>query len=126
MKRLWLGVVFLSLLLFFGIWQAAGLSNIHSDLSHTLADAALAAERRDWDSADILSQQARAQWERYRKLTASFADHEPLEEAEQLFAELQLCKALSLEENYAVVCSELSQLCKAIGESFQISWWNVL
>lgn len=126
MKRLWLGVSFLALLLVFGIWQTVSISGIHSGLSQTLSDAALAARRQDWVAADTLSQNAQDQWEQYRHLTASFADHEPLEEAEQLFAELQLCKALSLEENYAVVCSNLSQICKAIAESFQISWWNVL
>lgn len=126
MKRLWLGVAFLILLLASGIWQMAGLSHIHSRLSQTLSDAALAAQQENWNTADTLSQNAQSQWEQYRHITASFADHEPLEEAEQLFAELQLCKALSLEENYAVVCSNLSHICKAIAESFQISWWNVL
>jgi len=126
MKRLWLGVSFLVLLLVFGIWQTVSISRIHSGLSQTLSDAALAARRQDWAAADTLSQNAQDQWERYRRITASFADHEPLEETEQLFAELQLCKELSLEENYAVVCSKLSQICKAIAESFQISWWNVL
>ena len=126
MKRLWLGVIFLSLLLIFGIWQTVCLNRIHGDLSDALSNAAVAAKKRDWDTADALSQYARSQWDRYRKLTASFADHEPLEEAERLFAELQLCKALLLEENYAVVCSDLSQICRSIGESFQISWWNVL
>ncbi len=126
MKRLWLGVAFLILLLGFGIWQTVGLSGIHDDLSQTLSDAATAASRQDWARADTLSQNAQDQWTRYRHLTASFADHEPLEEAEQLFAELALCKGLALDENYAVVCSDLSQICKAIAESFQISWWNVL
>ena len=123
MKRLWLGVAFL--LLAFGIWQTAEVSGIHNDLSQTLSDAALAAQQENWYDADTLSENAQTQWDRYRHLTASFADHEPLEEAEQLFAELQICKELSLEENYAVVCSHLSQICKAIAESFQISWWNV-
>ena len=126
MKRLWLGVAFLTLFLILGIWQTAGLSKIHNDLSKTLSDAATAARLRDWKTADVLSDAAQTQWDRFRKLIASFADHEPLEEAERLFAELQLCKSLSLEENYAIVCSNLSQICKAIGESFQISWWNVL
>lgn len=126
MKRFWLGVAFLFLLLTFGVWQMVGLSHIHKNLSQTLSNAALAARQQDWHAADTLSQNAQDQWEQYRHLTASFADHEPLEEAEQLFAELQICKELSLEENYAVVCSDLSQICKAIAESFQISWWNVL
>ena len=126
MKRLWLGVSFLVLLLAFGIWQTVGVSGIHGDLSQTLSDAALAASLQDWETANNLTENAQTQWDRDRHLTASFADHQPLEEAEQLFAELQICKELSLEENYAVVCSNLSQICKAIGESFQISWWNVL
>ena len=126
MKRLWLGIAFLVLLLAFGIWQTVGLSHIHKNLSQTLSDAAVAAQQENWDTADALSENAQTQWNRYRHLTASFADHEPLEEAEQLFAELRICKELSLEENYAVVCSDLSQICKAIAESFQISWWNVL
>ena len=126
MKRLWLGVAFLALLLAGGIWQTVGLSHIHNALSETLSDAALAARQQDWEVADSLSGNAQDQWKRSRRITASFADHEPLEELERLFAELQVCKGLSLEENYAVVCSNLSQICKAIAESFQISWWNVL
>ena len=126
MKRFWIGFLFLVLLLAFGIWQTVEISGIHTDLSNTLSDAALAARRQDWVAADTLSQNAQDQWDQYRHLTASFADHEPLEEAERLFVELQICKDLSLEENYAVVCSHLSQICKAIAESFHISWWNVL
>ena len=126
MKRLWFGVTFLILLLAFGIWQMVGLSSVHNALSVTLSEAALAAQRQDWETADALSEDAQQQWEQYRRLTASFADHEPLEELEQLFSELQICKGLSLDENYAVVCSNLSQICKAISESFRISWWNVL
>ena len=126
MKRFWFGIAFLILLLGLGIWQTAGLSGIHRSLSQTLADAALAAQMQDWETADALSEKAKQQWDRCRNLTASFADHEPMEEAEQLFAELGICKTFSLGENYAVVCSDLSQICKAISESFQISWWNVL
>lgn len=126
MKRLWFGVILLGLLLAGGIWMTAALSGIHSDLSGTLSAASVAAQQENWESANALTDSARRVWERYRHITAAFADHEPLEELEQLFAELQICRQLSLEENYALVCSDLSRICAAIAESFQINWWNVL
>ncbi len=126
MKRLWIGITFLSVLLAGGIWQSFGIAGIHQELSRSLSQAADAARQQNWAKADALSEAAEEKWDRCRNLTAAFADHEPLEELEKLFAELQLCRQLSLEDNYAVVCSDLSQICKAIAESFQISWWNVL
>ncbi len=126
MKRLWIGVILLAVLLAGALLQSLGLAAVHEDLSETLEKASVAARRRDWGTAYALDAQARQQWGRCRHITAAFADHEPLEELEALLEELQICKELSLEENYAVVCSQLSQICKAISESFAIAWWNVL
>ena len=126
MKRLWIGIVFLILLLVGGILLTLVLSDIHSTLADDLSAASRAAQQQDWETADALIDSAQRLWEQYRHITAAFADHEPLEELEQLFAELQVCKALSLEENYAVVCSHLSEICSAIADSFRIHWWNVL
>ncbi len=126
MKRFVIGLVLLGVLLAGSILQSVGISRVHQSLSQALEQASLAAREHNWSTAFELDAQAWESWKKWRHVTAAFADHEPLEELEQLFSQLMLCKVLGLEENYAVICSDLSHICKAISESFQISWWNVL
>ena len=126
MKRLWIGVAFLLVLLAGGIWMTLGLSGVQDALYRELSAASDAAAAQDWDQAVALADSARATWEQYRRITAAFADHEPLEQMDSLFADLDVCQTLSLQVNFAGICSQLAQLANAIGESFQITWWNVL
>ncbi len=126
MKRFWIGVVLLIGLLAGGIWLSTGLSDIHENLSWQLAQASAAAAQGDWERANGYLSQAGQNWQRYRPVTAAFTDHAPLEELERLFAQAEICRSLSLEADCAYVCSSLSQICKAIAESMELPWWNML
>lgn len=126
MKRLWIGIVLLVLLLAGSIWLTAKFSAMHNNLSETLSAASHAAQQQDWETAFALSDGAKKDWDKHRHLTAAFADHEPLEDLERLFDELEICETLSLHEEYAMVCSHLSRICAAIAESFRLTWWNLL
>lgn len=126
MKRLWIGVVLMTTLLVGGIWLSLALSGAHEDLSRQLSAASDAALGQNWEKADAHMSLAEADWQRYRAFTAAFTDHEPLEEIDRLFAQVEICRSLSLEVDYSYVCSSLSQICSAIAESMKLPWWNLL
>lgn len=126
MNRLWIGIVVLALLLAGGITLAFTLSGVHTQISRDLEAAAAAAQNEDWEQATALAEHARSTWSRYRHFSASFTDHEPLEELDNLFAQLEVFENYPLPADYAALCTHLSRLSGAIAESHCLTWWNLL
>ena len=126
MKRFWLGVGILAVLLAAGISLTVGIAGVHNKLSKDLDGASEAVQRGDWDTAIHLAESAKAQWNRCRRFVASFVDHEPLEQMDSLFSELEIYRQQQLPTDYAAVCTHLSHLSEAIGESHALTWWNLL
>ena len=109
MNKLRLGALLLAILLAASILTGTALHRIHTNIAGLLenSNATLAAES----------------WRRWRNLTAAFADHEPLERMDQLFAQLE---EHTTEEEYTMLCIQLSCVSKAIAESVELTWWNFL
>lgn len=126
MKRLWIGIIILAVLLAAGIGLSIGIPALHSRLSEALTSACDAAEKGDWETALSLANSAKADWERYQHFVAAFVDHEPLEQMDRLFSELEVYRNQRLPAEYAAVCAHLSHLSKAIGESHALTWWSLL
>ncbi len=126
MKRLYIGIGILIFLLAGGIGLSAGISAVHTELSEKLEGACIAVQKEDWDTAVTLADTAKTQWETYRHFVASFVDHEPLEQMDSLFSELEIYRNQQLPTDYAAVCTHLSHLAQAIGESHALKWWNLL
>ena len=126
MKRFWLGVGILAVLLAAGIGLSAGIIAVHTGLSEDLDLACEAVQKGDWDTAVTLAESAKAGWLRHRRFVASLVDHEPLEQMDSLFSELEIYRHQQLPTDYAAVCTHLSHLSEAIGESHALTWWNLL
>ena len=126
MKRFWLGVGILAVLLAAGIGLSTQITAVHSKLSRDLSGACQAVQTGDWDTAVTLAESAKARWLRCRRFVASFVDHEPLEQMDSLFSELEIYRPQQLPTDYAAVCTHLSHLSEAIGESHALTWWNLL
>lgn len=126
MKRIWIGFVLLILLLGTGIALTWSFDRIHTPLADTLEQASQLASRQQWAEACSLVQQAREKWERCRNFTAAVADHEPLEEMDALFYQLDCYKELGWESAFACACMELAQMARAMQESQQLTWWTLL
>ena len=126
MRRFWIGIVLLSCLLALGIGLCIGIPALHDRLAKQLDDACAAAQLGDWETATALADSARAEWERSRHFVASFVDHAPLEQMESLFSELEIFRNRRLAVDYAAICTNLSHLSKAIGESHKLTWWSFL
>ncbi len=126
MKRLWLGVSVLAVFLAISLLLSWYMPGLHRELSDTLSAAAQAAEKSDWEEATRLAIGAKQRWERSRHFVASFTGHQPLENLDSLFEELEIYRAAKLSVDYAATCVQLSQLCLAIAESHCLTWWNLL
>ena len=126
MKRLWIGVAFLALLLAGGFGINAGMDNLQKEISQQLDAACQTALAGDLEQAAVQANGAREVWEQYRNLVAAVTDHEPMEEMDTLFAQLPIYYETDSSLNFAAVCSDLSLLMQAIGENQALKWWGVL
>ncbi len=126
MKRLWVGVLILFLLLGAGIGITVFADHVHTGISDTLGQAADAALAGDWDAAAALTAAAKNRWDTYRNITASIADHEPMEEIDSLFSQLEIYEKARQSISFSACCESLCVFTKAVGESQSISWWSLL
>lgn len=126
MRRCWLGVGLLALLLGAGIWAMVTMDRIHSPISSDLDQAAEAALAGDWETGEALALSARADWNDNWHRTASVADHEPMDEIDGLFAELGVYARRRETMEFAACCAKLSKLVQAMGDAHSFSWWNLL
>ncbi len=126
MKRLWIGVGFLAVMLVAGIYLTGLFDRIHTPLSEDLRQASQLAMDGDWEKATALTQKARADWKQCRKFIAAVADHEPLEEMENLLEQLDVYADQRRTADFSALCVELASLADAMLESQQLTWWNFL
>ena len=126
MKHLWIGVLILAILLTLGLIINRRMDVIHAPIADDLAKAAEAALSDDWDTALSCMRSASARWEKYRRFTAAFADHNPMDELDGLFAELQVYADEREMPHFASTCARLNHLANAMAESHMLYWWNLL
>ena len=126
MRRLWIGVGFLAVMLVLAILLTFLFDRIHTPLAEDLQQASQLAMAQDWEKATALAKQTRAEWKQYRKFIAAVADHEPLEKMEYLLDQLLVYADLRRTADFSAVCVELAALADAMLESQSLTWWNFL
>ena len=126
MKRIWIGITVLAVLLASGCAVTYFMERCHRPISEHLAQAAEAALAEDWPRAEELANQAQEKWQRCRDFTAAFADHSVLDEAESLLGEIAVYAAARESLSFAATCSHLSRLAEAIAQSHSPLWQNLL
>lgn len=126
MGRFWLGVGILVLFLVLGIWVAHAMDDVHQTIAQTLDDAAAQSLSGDLAEGIALVQQAKSNWQSHWRSTASVADHEPMDEIDGLFAQLEVYGKAGLAADFATYCARLSQLVTAVAEAHALNWWNLL
>ena len=126
MKRLWLGVGLLAVLLATGIWITAHVARIHQPISEKLSQAAEAAREKRWEDVDIWLEQAKMSWDQNSFFSATVADHEPMEEIQGLFAAAQAYAAQREFALCAAMCARLVLLTDAMADSHAFTLRNLL
>jgi hypothetical protein len=126
MRRLWISVGFLAVMLVLAILLTFLFDRIDTPLAEDLQQASQLAMAQDWEKATALAKQTRAEWKQYRKFIAAVADHEPLEKMEYLLDQLLVYADLRRTADFSAVCVELAALADAMLESQSLTWWNFL
>lgn len=126
MNRLWIGVGLLIILLGIGLGLLWGSHAFFTDFSKTLEQAGAFALSGNWQAAGQKVAQCKAQWDRFHDFWSSFTDHEPMEQMENLFSQLELYQIQQSEVDFSAVCRSLSHMARAIEESHSLRWWGVL
>ena len=126
MKRFWIGVAILAILLATGIGTTVFAVRTHTGIAEHLKQASEAALRGKWKEAKALSLDAKSKWESFRKITASIADYEPMEEIDDLFSQMEIYLLTHQQIPFSTCCASLGVLTEAIGEAHAISWWSLL
>lgn len=126
MKRFWIGVCLLVLLLGIGIFTQIGMHRIHDPISRSLDAAAQAALAGDFSQAQALARDAQEIWTRNWHRTAAAADHEPMDRMDTLFAALQVYARQRDTDCFAATCVQLARLARAMGDAHAFNWWNLL
>ena len=125
-RRFILGIVILTLVLALAVGAAIGMKAIHRPGEIALTQAAQLALSEDMDKAVPLARNAYARWQKYRSITAAFADHTPMDDTERLFREMLVYAETGEDPHFAACCSQLSAMLKATYETHGFSLKNIL
>ena len=126
MKRFWIGLGVLAVILALGILLNLWMGKLHSDLARQLDRAGTLAQEEQWEQAGQVARQAYARWQERRHLLAAVVDHEPLEEMERLFSQLWVYRQRHWVTEFAATGLQLARQAEAIGDSHILAWWNLL
>ena len=122
MKRLWIGVGLMIVLLAAGIWEARRMENIYLPAAQEMEAAGDLARTGDFDGARAAAEQVQARVEQQKHLTAALTDHETLEEIDGLFSRLENCED---QEDYASTCGWIAAQLEHLGQIHSLTWWNL-
>ena len=125
-RRFILGLTLLILVLALTIGAAIGMKAIHQPGEAALTSAAQLAMDGDMEQAIPLARQAYSRWQKYRNITAAFADHNPMDDTERLFREMLVYAEAGEEPHFAACCQQLSAMLRAMYETHGFSLKNIL
>lgn len=126
MKRCWIGLGLLLVLLAAGVAVTWAMDSIHDPIAEDLNQAAECILLGDWDSAERFFLQARGEWEKWENFRACFADHNPVEEIGANLAMAEIYRAAREDVAFAAACAEAAEKIEAVGDAHGLFWWNVL
>lgn len=125
-RRFWYGTGILLLFLGLGLLATWGMETMHCPVTAYLDQAAEAAMAGDEAAAETLAQAAKTAWQNRRNLTATMADHAPMEEIDSLFSQMEVYARIGNQGDFAAYCTRIARLVEAIGEAHSLTWQNVI
>lgn len=126
MKRSWLGLGFLVLLLVLSLLTTSAMSRIHEDSAEKLEKAADLALTEQWPQVAWLTAQVRTSWDKWELLRAALADHGPIEDLEADFALLEVYGRSREKLAFAATCREMARRMEAMGDAHGFDLKNIL
>jgi len=125
MKRLWLGVGVLALLLAAGFWAMDYADRHQERICSRLEQATQAALGSDWAQVERLTKEVCRLWEDSWDAWATLSDHTELDEIDAGFARLEVYCHDGHTTDYAAECAALARLVEALGDGHRLSFRNL-
>ena len=100
------------------------MEQLHDPVVLELKEALALAAEGAGDAAAAAVKLAREEWQEGWTFFAAFADHEPMEEVDDLFS--AVTEYLPDSREFAACCQQLIQRTAAVVRDQAISWWNLL
>lgn len=126
MTRTVIGFVLLFALLLSGFAVQYEMEAVHRPIARMLEVSADSSMESDWDTAASLSRSAAYRWKKAWNFSAAFADHEPMEEIDCLFAQLAIYTDQQETLEFAAACQELARRVDAMADAHVLNWQNLL
>ena len=124
--RLFLGVLILTLLLALCLSTSFLMRAIHQPIGQQLSEAAELALGDQPEEGMQLARQAYVRWQTYHSVTASFADHNPMDDTDTLFQEMLIYGQTAEIPHFAACCRQLAVLTQAMYDAHRFSLKNLL
>lgn len=120
------GLALLVVLLLAGLLSGWYMEQQHREISRQLDSSAWLALSGQLSNARETANAACTEWEAGRKIRSVLADQTPMEEIDDLFAQLRIYGAAGDGTEFARTCSALCSRMAAMGNAHALSWWNIL
>lgn len=125
MKRLWIGIGLLAVILLAGILVPQYLEYAHEPIMDDLSRASELAMEEEWDRAVYLARRAEEKWQKKRPVTASLADHEPMDEIDGMFAQLDIYARAEDAAAFSATCVYLVSAMDALKDYHALNFQNL-
>ena len=122
MKRIWFGAALLGALLVLGIFSAALMEDTHLTQASQLERAADLAAAGNWQGAESAFSEAKTIWEKRSAIISGLSDHEPMDQIEGCFAQLEVFGRMQEETAFAAACAETAKKVAAMAEAHRLMW----
>lgn len=126
MKRMWIGVVLLAVMLATGVGMLLVSRDFYGEFSDSLDQAGEYALAENWVAAGNKLRESQRLWKQYRRFWAASTDHEPVEEVQRLFSQLEVYEKCRQGTEFAAICRSIVHRAEAIDEAQSLKWWSIL
>ena len=124
MKRIWFGAALLAVLLILGFGSSTLMERSHLVQAEELNHAATLALNGNWTEAETTFSHARDRWNQRRSIIAGLCDHEPMDQIEGLFAQLEVYALSRDAVSFSSSCVYLAKQLEALSKSHSLNLQN--
>ena len=125
MKRSWMGLALLLVLLAASLLVTGFMDRIHEEMALDLRQSAECALLGDWDNVQLFLKRTNRVWEKWDRLRSCFADQKAVEDVDAALAALEIWRQSKDATAYRASCAALTKQVEAMGEAHKLTWWNV-
>lgn len=125
-KRFFLGVAILLVFLVLGFLTMAWMDRANMAIAEDLKNAVALVESGDFLQGSQIAQRAKESWKASWKKIAFLADHNPMDEIDGLFSQMEVYAKTGQQTDFGACCARIGELVEAVADAHRLTWWNFL